>query len=780
MTTKRNPRPSALTKPSSQPDKARVQRKRQAKPVETKQPQTVAGPIHEEMKIHPKLKAEVLAPAGNREVLEAAFAAGADAVYFALPAFGARAYAKNFSLEEAGEIIDKAHLAGRKVYITMNTLIEEGQMEQAYQQAKALHEAGVDALIIQDLGLIHLLHHRLPELELHASTQLSVSTPEQIRRLQKIGDRRVVLAREATLDEIEACAQTGMELEVFVHGALCISYSGQCRFSQVRYNRSGNKGACAQPCRMEYTLLEDGEPIQTPGHFLLSPRDLSALTRIDQLVKAGAYSLKIEGRMKSPEYVYESVKAARKAVDGYALDDEDLRSMQTAFNRGFTLGHAFEKKGLDLMNPITSNHQGVPIGRVLSASKDKVKIKLSADLRQNDGLRFVKGNESTGQIANFIFNEQGKLISNAKANDIVEVKVPAFVHAGSEVRKTSSFVQNQTVQEAVRDTIIQAPVEMKLSAAKIGDPIVLEISDGLHTIEVQGDPLQAAQKAPSTFEQMEKSLKKTKDSWAKVERVSIDLPDHVFVRSGELNELRRQAVEQLGQIRMKKKPIVEKEYDYHPKQPARLESFEEIMKPEQIQEGSLLQISEFPLPNVMRKGSLIHDQQKITDHLGQGSIVEKMNLTNSYALAALLEMGYQGGVLADELSDEGRKQMLEAFQKRYGFQAPAIMTVYEKPRLMIMNHCPVNTTLADGSRENCARCRIHRYELKGKDGKKAFLYGNADCQMQIFDEQPIDRIDEVNALRKEGVEAFRIVLSDESRTESEKITERFKQVLQSA
>lgn len=270
-----------------------------------------------------KKKAEILAPAGSREALEAAWAAGADAVYFGLPQFGARAYAKNFTLEEARNIIKEAHLGGKKVYITMNTLLEESQMEEAAAMAEQLYEMGADALIVQDLGLIHLLHHTLPDLELHASTQLSVTTPSQIEQLRKLGIQRVVLAREATVEEIEACAKTGMELEVFVHGALCISYSGQCRFSQVRYGRSGNKGACAQPCRMEYTLEKNGKPVETQGSFLLSPRDLSLVEQIPMLEKAGAASLKIEGRMKSPEYVYASVLAAKKAREGKKLSRED-------------------------------------------------------------------------------------------------------------------------------------------------------------------------------------------------------------------------------------------------------------------------------------------------------------------------------------------------------------------------------------------------------------------------------------------------------------------------
>ncbi|HAM31343.1 MAG TPA: peptidase U32, partial [Erysipelotrichaceae bacterium] len=188
---------------------------------------------------------EILAPVGSVEALQAAFAAGADAVYFGLPQFGARAFANRFTLEQTKEIIEQAHTYGMKIYITMNTILYENEIEDAYEAAKALFYMNVDALIIQDLGLIHLLHERLPELELHASTQLSVSTPAQIEQLRKLGVSRVVLARECTLEQIRACAATGMEIEVFVHGALCISYSGQCQFSNVMYNRSGNRGMCA-------------------------------------------------------------------------------------------------------------------------------------------------------------------------------------------------------------------------------------------------------------------------------------------------------------------------------------------------------------------------------------------------------------------------------------------------------------------------------------------------------------------------------------------------------
>lgn len=720
------------------------------------------------------MELEVLAPAGSPKALEAAFAGGADAVYLALPRFGARAYAVNFSMEEVGQSIEQAHLAGKKIFVTMNTLIEEDQMEAAYEQAKQLHELGVDALIIQDLGLIHLLHHRLPELELHASTQLSVSTPYQIEQLRKLGVKRCVLAREATLDEIRACAKTGMELEVFIHGALCISYSGQCRFSQVRYDRSANKGACAQACRMEYTLEENGQPVETQGRFLLSPKDLSVIDQIRELKDAGVFSLKIEGRMKSPEYVYESARAARAAADGRKVSQTMHEGMETAFNRGYSKGHAYKAAGKALMNTQTSNHQGVHLGEVLSVSRDKARIRLDGPLHQNDGIRFASGNprNATGQIANFIFDKRGKLVSSAQAGEIIEVKTTSPVRAHMEVRKTSSFLMQKETEDAIRTIRPQSDITFTLHADSIGSPLCLVAYDGIHQIEVQGAELQAAQKAATSRDQIVKSLEKTKDTWAHVKEICIDLPDNAFVPASILNTMRREAIEQLTEVRKQRNPIVEVPYEVELKQPETFPSFVEIMNKAQKGEDALMSVSEFPMEGTEYKSPIYKDDALITDSLGKGKVVDNLNITNSYALAALLELGYAAGTAAGELSDKGRADLMEEFRKRYGFDAPLVLTVYEKPRLMIMKHCPVNTALKDGKRQHCALCRTNRYTLKGKDGHRAIMMGNPDCRMQLFDEKAIDRIDEIEQFKEEGIHIFRMVLCDETKEQSDTLRRR--------
>lgn len=726
------------------------------------------------------MKAEVLAPAGNQEALDAAIAAGADAVYFGLPMFGARAFAKNFSLKQTRDIIRQAHLQGVKIYITMNTILEEDQMEMAFDWARQLYEMGVDALIIQDLGFLHLLHERLPELELHASTQISVSKPWQIEQLKKLGVKRVVLAREASLDEIKACAQTGMELEVFVHGAICISWSGQCQFSRIRYGRSGNKGACAQPCRMEYTLLEDGKPVKTEGSFLLSPKDLSVLQNIPELEKAGVASLKIEGRMKSPSYVFEAVSKAKKAQEGKKLSEQDEKDLKVTFNREYTKGHAYNKRGSDFMNPIAPNHQGITVGKVLKTVRDKVQIRLFDDLHQNDGLRFECGKNSPGMRVNFLYDEKGKLIRQAKAGDVVQVSLDARVSAGTIVKKTVDFQLEQNTEHAVKQTRRQSDVFMKLTCLKAGDPLTLTIGDGQHEVTVAGAQSQLAQKRATTAQDFEKQLAKTGSTWAHAAKIEVEIPDDLFVPLKDINALRTQAIEALEQKKTEVHALPALDYDVILKEPEPLENVVQIARKEQNLNYGMLKVSQFPFEGTQKAAGLQEVEGYLTAHLGKGKVLTGMNITNSYALAAALLMGYDGVLLSDELSEKARKEMLKAFKDRYGFDAPVMMNAYEHPRLMVMNHCPVNTALKDGQRKNCSLCRQKQYALEGKDGQKTLLYGTPDCKMELFDEKPLDRMAELDELTEEGVKAFRIGLLNETPEESQKLVSEFQKAYEQA
>ena len=271
---------------------------------------------------------ELLAPAGNFEALKAAVEAGADAVYLAGSNFGARAYAGNFSPEELTKAVRFAHLRGVAVHVTVNTIVADSELDSLAEYLSFLNEVGVDAILVQDLGVAALAKRVAPKLILHASTQMTVHSLEGVQFLENMGFSRVVLAREMTLPEIEyICANSEAEIEIFMHGALCVCYSGQCLMSSMIGARSGNRGRCAQPCRLPYELIdENGTDLLEgkAGTYLLSPKDLNTLELLPKLIAAGVDSLKIEGRMKRPEYVAVVVETYRAALDGFIINNDLL------------------------------------------------------------------------------------------------------------------------------------------------------------------------------------------------------------------------------------------------------------------------------------------------------------------------------------------------------------------------------------------------------------------------------------------------------------------------
>ena len=306
---------------------------------------------------------ELLAPVGDFECLKAAVQNGADSVYFGANMFSARASAKNFDLENLELAINYAKLRGVKTNLTLNILIKNNELNDAFELAKKAYEFGIDAIIVQDLGLATLLIKNFPNLAIHASTQMSVHNLEGVKKLEKLGFKRVVLSRELSIEEIEnICKNTNIEIECFIHGALCISYSGQCLFSSIVGGRSGNRGRCAQPCRLPYTLLENNKELNKG--YLLSPRDLCGLEYLPDLIEAGVSCLKIEGRMKTPDYVATVTKTYRKYIDiilnannnfsiqqdSIKIDKRDIHDLMQAYNRGnFTNGHLSSKENRNLI-----------------------------------------------------------------------------------------------------------------------------------------------------------------------------------------------------------------------------------------------------------------------------------------------------------------------------------------------------------------------------------------------------------------------------------------------
>ena len=382
-------------------------------------------------------KIELLSPVGNLEMLNAAVNNGADAIYLAGKNYGARKYANNFTNDEIKEAIKYAHLYGVKVYVTINTVIYEGEIESFIEYVKFLYENHVDAVIMQDLGMIKLVLAKFPDLEVHGSTQMHNHNDESIKYLKSIGVKRVVLARELSLDEVKNI-NVDIEKEIFVYGALCISYSGQCLMSSRVLNRSGNRGECAGMCRLPYELIEETTKIPTEGPYLLSPKELNTLANLREIIDSQVDSLKIEGRMKSPEYVGYVTKIFRRLIDCYYNNevmnvyDEEIVNLKKLYNREFTLGHLFGSRNTKLMNIKSPNHIGTPLGKAY-IEKNKIKIVLSDNIRQGDGIRFVP---AKGMIVNYLYDSNLLLINSAKKGDTVYVDNKIGLENDTDVLKT--------------------------------------------------------------------------------------------------------------------------------------------------------------------------------------------------------------------------------------------------------------------------------------------------------------------------------------------------------
>lgn len=715
------------------------------------------------------MRPEILAPVGNKEALEAAIVAGCDAIYFGLPVFGARAYAKNFSLEETEEIIKRCHLLDIKVYITMNTVIFEDEMEEAYALAKRLHEMGVDALIIQDLGLLHLLHHRLPDLVLHASTQLSVSKPEMIRKLKHLGVQRVVLARECTLDEIRACVETGMEIEIFVHGAICICYSGQCYFSSVRYDRSGNRGMCAQPCRMPYTLYQDNTLVGKELYYL-SPKDLSLIDQVKELKKMGVVSLKIEGRMKSAAYVYESVMQTKMVLDNKSRSKQDIEDLMVTFNRGYTKGHAYKMSGYDLMNLQSSNHQGINIGKVIGKKNGRLVLELTNELNQNDGIRIGK---DLGCHVNFLYDKKGKLTSHMPAGSVCEIQGPKQAKVGDTILKTTSVLVYEKVEKRIKETNRQIQLNASISCDGVGSPLICRIYDQNIEVNVTSkDVASQAQNRALDEVMIKKQFNKTKDSYACFASIDVDIPSNIFFTISSVNELRRNALEMFKSKKLKKQPIKEIDYVYKPLVSKTDRNIYEVMTPEKKMDTKDLWVCEMD----QTKGNITSLRGSVLPHLGDTMIIDGMNVTNSWAVAALLEMGYKQIVLSDENKLENIHDIMYAFKERYGFDAPVLVCVYQYRRLMTMNHCIINTALKDGKRKNCSLCRQFEFKLKGKDKKSVICFGDRECHLCLYDEVLNDNIEQIRNLKTYGIKNFKAVFLNESKQEILKVIKRIENI----
>ncbi|MFZ5626585.1 MAG: DUF3656 domain-containing U32 family peptidase [Bacillota bacterium] len=493
---------------------------------------------------------ELLAPVGSWEALEAAVANGADAVYLGGKNFSARQYAANFDRQELGEALDFAHLRGVKVFVAVNTLVADQELPEALDYLGFLYERGADAVILQDLGLAALARKYLPDLELHASTQMTIHNAAGVRQLEELGFQRVVLAREVSWENMKRIrARTRAELEVFVHGALCICYSGQCLMSSLIGGRSGNRGRCAQPCRLQYTLVDQqGRELtaEEVGKHLLSPRDLNLVEDLPRLVEAGINSLKIEGRMKRPEYVATVVRVYRQALDrlaagAFQVTAEEKKDLAQIFNRDFTRGYFAGNPGAELMSYKRPNNRGLKIGRVsrVDRAKRRFELALEEPLRVGDGLEiWVKIGGRLGLTSPVA----------AAAGEKVWLPSPGQVSVGDRVFKTLDI----DLMERARREVKPLPVTVKVEGS-VGQPLHLVYLDeqGNRGEAWTAEPAQQARKRPLTEEVLWQQLGRLGNTPYQLIGLEARLQGEIMVPLSLLNEARRQAISRLTAARLK-------------------------------------------------------------------------------------------------------------------------------------------------------------------------------------------------------------------------------------
>ena len=502
------------------------------------------------------VKHELLSPAGDMECLRQAVFNGADAVYVSAHNFGARKFAKNFTNEELLEAIDFCHLYNVRLYVTMNTMIKDNEVESFIEQARFLHKNGVDALIVQDFGMICLLREKFPNLEIHASTQANTSSIDTCKLFHNMGVKRVVLSRELSIDEIDNI-DIPIEKEAFIHGALCISYSGCCLMSSMLGGRSGNRGECAGSCRQKYDLFKNDKLVEK-DKYLLSTKELNTSTYFDRLLNSSIYSFKIEGRMKSPLYVAFITRLYRKIIDKEEINlTEELDKLKTIFNREFTLGRILNSTDNELMNIKSPNHIGLKIGKAIP-KKEKIKIILDSnrELSQNDAIRFLNSNK--GMIVNYLYDKDLKLTNNSNNTCYVDNKVE--LESEDILTKTQD---SNLEKEYIRDSIInKIPINFEVIAKK-DNKLRISIVDDKYNISIEGEIIEQAINAPTQKETIIEKLSKLGNTPFIVNNINIELDDNVFIQIKQINEIKRELVDKLIAKRVDNKvQFIEKELSF--------------------------------------------------------------------------------------------------------------------------------------------------------------------------------------------------------------------------
>ena len=774
---------------------------------------------------------ELLAPVGSFDSLKAAVQNGANAVYLGGKDFSARASANNFDREELKEAVKYAHIRDVRVFVTTNTLIKQNELEDFVEYAKFLYDIDVDAIIMQDIGAAMLIHELLPDFELHASTQMVAHSLEDVQYLESIGFKRVVLARELTVEEIKyICDNTNVDIEIFVHGALCVCYSGGCLMSSMIGNRSGNRGRCAQPCRQKYTMIDisTGEEIHNNGDYLLSTKDLNTIEEIDKIIDTGVLSLKIEGRMKKPEYVATVIKSYRDAIDEYEttkkvnISDETMEDLYTIFNRKFTKGLILGEVGEEVMNSNVPNNQGLYVGKVVDYNKKakRLKIKLEGTLKKGDGInlgggtigRIIKGKDIT-QIG-----YKGETI---ELDFIGEAKKNQLVFKTSDTDLIDRAQKTYTQDKEFAKSLIDAEISIKLDSY----PELRLIDKNENIVTVQGDKLvEKALKVALSEEKIETQIKKLGNTPYEIDQLKINLDEGVSMPISLINQMRREAIDLLDNARISVKGRMYKDNDikYSPKIYSRnadnkskirvkvnnIEALKSILNLDidmiyyedvsTIEQAMTMANANnkkliYSAPRIVRNREykrLEKSEEYCRDHvqisaLGQVKYYKEnsesvkfdvdyyLNPFNSETINHYKKEGAETVCISQELN-------LHEIKETTQYTDLEIETVaYGYIPMMLSEYCPMGVVARSCKKDKrCANCKESKYVLRDFKGEEYRVSQDIFCRSTIYNSSANCLINNLDELSEAGINIFRLDFTHETPELIEKITESFIDVIE--
>jgi putative protease len=784
---------------------------------------------------------KLLAPAGNWECAKAAVENGADAIYFGLDRFNARMRAENFTTADLPELMAFLHQRGVRGYVTLNTLIFTEELTEAEQYLREIITAGVDAVIVQDVGICRLIRHLSPDFPIHASTQMTITSAAGVAFARSLDCQLVVLARECSLKEIHKIQQQleqqgmGLPLEVFVHGALCVAYSGQCLTSEALGGRSANRGECAQACRMPYTLLADGQPVNLGDRrYLLSPQDLAGLEVLPDLVKTGVTCLKIEGRLKTPEYVANVTQVYRRALDrlqeSTSVDiSGDRYNLEMAFSRGLHTGW-FE--GIDnqaLVHARFGKKRGVYLGEVTQIRGEQVVVRLAAPLKAGDGVVFDNGHPATEEQGGRVYSIdlQGSVATLQFGRRDLDLRQ---IHVGDRVWKTSDpQLDRQLRQSFAGDTPhYQRPIHLDVHGA-IGEPLTLLVRDTEgHILQLKSAmPLVEAHSKPLTVERLREQLGRLGNTPFVLSNLTSDLSGDGLLPISELNRLRREAVEQLLNARSQPKrwqlrshatlanlmPVAEPTVDSDANLIVLVRDQQQLQAA--IEAGITTLYCEFEDPRAYRIAvQQVRQQapnttiwvappritkpgeqwilQQVRSSGADGYLVRNydhlqffaadrcigdfsFNLANPLSAAYFKQLGLERLTASYDLNISQLEALLHAAPPAW-FE----VTIHQHMPMFHMEHCVFCAFLSEGTDfTNCGRpCETHQVKLRDRVGAEHILYADAGCRNTVFNATAQTGAEYVQRLIKVGLRHFRLEFVNETPAEVKQTIDRYSQLIQ--